>query len=84
MTSQKRDRLIAAVTVNVVLLLVILVAVMVYQLVTIFVLDKKKTDLEQEITQIEENTENMERDIDYYQTLDGLNDLIIEYGLYKK
>ena len=83
MTSQKRDRLVAAVTVNIVLLLVILVAVMVYQLVTIFVLNKNKTDLEEEVSQIVENTENMEQDIEYYQTLDGLNDLIIEYGLYK-
>lgn len=84
MTSQKRGRVVAAATVSIVLLLVILVAVMVYQLVTIFVLNKNRTDLEEEVSQIIESTENMEQDIGYYQTLDGLNDLIIKYGLYKK
>ena len=84
MTSQKRGRVVAAATVSIVLLLVILVAVMVYQLVTIFVLNKNRTDLEEEVSQTIESTENMEQDIGYYQTLDGLNDLIIKYGLYKK
>ena len=83
MTSQKRDRLVAAVTVNVVLLLVILVAVMVYQLVTIFVLKDDETNYQEEISQITEIRENMEYDIKYYQTDQGLMDLIMKYGLYK-
>ena len=84
MTSQKRNRLAAAVTVNVVILLVVLVAVMVYQLVTIFILKDRKNELEEQITDYYQEIESMSEDINYYQTIDGLNDLIIEYGLYKK
>ena len=84
MTSQKRNRIAAAVTVNVVLLLVLLVAVMVYQLVTIFILKDRRNELEEQITEYYQEIENMSDDIDYYRTRDGLNDLIIEYGLYKK
>ena len=84
MTSQKRNRLAAAVTVNVVILLVVLVAVMVYQLVTIFILKDRKNEIEEQITDYYREIESMSEDINYYQTIDGLNDLIIEYGLYKK
>ena len=60
MKSQKRDRIVAAVTVNVVLLLVILVGVMVYQLVTIFVLNKNKDEIEKEYSSIVSQIESME------------------------
>ena len=82
MTPQKRGRLVAAITVNIVLLLVILVAVMIYQLVTIFVLKDKKDDIEDKIAQLTEETETMEHDIEYYQTEQGILDLLVEYGLY--
>ena len=81
MTSQKRNRLIAAATVNAVLLLLILVGIMVYQLVTIFVLNKNNTDLENQISQTNGNIENMKNDIEYYKTDEGLIGLMIEYGL---
>lgn len=83
MSSQKRNRLIAAATVNVVLLLFILVGIMVYQLVTIFVLNKNKTDIEEQITYYSERIDTMSEDIEYYQTVDGLLHLIVKYGLYK-
>ena len=82
MTPQKRGRFVAAITVNIVLLLVILVAVMVYQLVTIFVLKDKKSGIEDDITQLTEKIETMEHDIEYYQSRDGILDLLVEYGLY--
>ena len=59
MDIKKRNRLIAAGTIAIVLLLVVLAAVMVYQLVTISVMEKRKQELQQKIEEWEKsNPEN--------------------------
>ena len=51
MNIQKRNRLIAAGTVTIVLLLVVLVAIMIYQLVVIVDLNKRKNELKEQIAE---------------------------------
>ena len=53
LTEQKKNRIVAAVTANVVLLIVILVAVVVYQLAVIVRTARLKTELQRQITEYE-------------------------------
>lgn len=87
MNPHKRNRLIAAAVVNIVLLLVILVAIMIYQIVEICVLDKRRDELKSQIEQYQENIKDeediqgLQELIDYYTDGEGFYDLLIEYGL---
>lgn len=78
MNTQKRNRIVAAVTVNVVLLLVILVAVMVYQIITISVLSNRREELQQEISSIIDATDSAGDKLEYYLTEDGVYKLWLE------
>lgn len=80
MTDEKRNRLIVAVTVNVILLIAILVAVCIYQLVNIVALKNVTKDLKEQIEYYETQTENADRTLEYYQSEDGLRDLAYKYG----
>lgn len=81
MDTQKRNRLVAAGTVTVVLLLVVLVAIMIYQLVVIVQLRDRRDQLKEEIEDINQQIEDTEVNIDYYENLDHLFDLAIEQGI---
>ncbi|MCD8041102.1 MAG: hypothetical protein LUD19_00520 [Clostridia bacterium] len=81
MNVQKKNRLIAAGIVTTVLLLVVLVAVMIYQIVEICVLNERRKDLKEKIEDYEEQIQETEDLIDYYTYGDGLYKLIIEYGI---
>lgn len=81
MDTQKRSRLVAAGTVTVVLLLVVLVAIMIYQLVVIVQLRDRRDQLKEEIEDINQQIEDTEVNIDYYENLDHLFDLAIEQGI---
>jgi Tfp pilus assembly protein PilN len=63
---QKRNRIIAAITVNAVLLIVIIVAVIIYQIVEISILSSRKKALLEEYTrlsqQLEESEDFLERE----------------------
>ena len=83
MDVQKRNRLIAAGTVATVLLLIVLVAIMIYQLVVIVDLNDRKKQLQEEYTRLEYEIENCEDNLDYYKDLDKLKDLAIKLGIVK-
>lgn len=80
MTDEKRNRLIVAVTINVILLIVILAVVCIYQLVNIVSLNKITKDLKGQIEYYEQQTEDAERTLEYYQSEEGLRDLAYKYG----
>ena len=80
MTEEKRNRLIAAVTVNVILLIAILAAVCVYQLVEMVVLRNNKKSMQSKIGYYQTETEKNEKTLNYYKSEEGLVDLAYEYG----
>ena len=81
MTVEKRNRVVAAITVNVILLIVILAAVVIYQLVVLANLKHTRNEIRQEITELEELIEKGEADLEYLQSSNHLRDLAIrEYG----
>lgn len=81
MDTRKRNRLVAAGTVAIVLLLVVLVAIMIYQLVVIVQLKERRDQLKEEIDDINQQIEESEDLLDYYENLDNLFDLAIEQGI---
>lgn len=81
MNVQKRNRLIAAGTVSVVLLLVILVAILIYQLVVIVNLSNRKEQLQEEYDRIIQDIGETEDKLDYYSDLNNLFDLALEKDL---
>lgn len=80
MTEEKRNRLIAAITVNVILLIVVLAAVCIYQLVTIVTLKSFAKDLQQQIQYYDTENEKLDHTLDYYKSEEGLFDLAYKYG----
>ncbi|MCD8373418.1 MAG: hypothetical protein LUD27_08995 [Clostridia bacterium] len=82
MNTRKRNRIMAAITVTVVLLLVVLVAVMIYQIVEICVLNKRRNELKEQIEDYQQQIEDTEDLIDYYSYGDGLYTLLIKYELF--
>ncbi len=83
MNQQKRNRLVAAGTVSVVLLLVVLVAIMIYQLVVIVQLRNRRQELIDEIEKNSTELENYENLLDYYDNYDALYQLAVEYDIIK-
>lgn len=80
MTEEKRNRLVAAVTVNVILLIVILAAVCIYQLVEIVTLNNLKKDINAKIDTYQTETNKNSQTLDYYKSEEGLLDKAYEYG----
>ncbi len=80
MTDEKRNRIIAAVTVNVILLIAVLVAVIIYQLVFIKIASRERDDLKTQIESYEDKIESIDKKYEYYTTYDGLLDLAYQYG----
>ena len=83
MNQQKRNRLVAAGTVSVVLLLVVLVAIMIYQLVVIVQLRNRRQELIDEIEKNSTELENYEDLLDYYDNYDALYQLAVKYDIIK-
>ena len=83
MNQHKRNRLVAAGTVSVVLLLVVLVAIMIYQLVVIVQLRNRRQELIDEIEKNSTELENYEDLLDYYDNYDALYQLAVEYDIIK-
>ena len=80
MTEEKRNRIVAAVTVNIILLIVILVAVLIYQMVVITKLRAKRQQILDEIKHYEQLIEESEDYFERLQSDEHLRDLLIEYG----
>lgn len=81
MDLQKRNRLIAAGTVATVLLLIVLVAIMIYQLVVIVDLNDRKKQLQEEYTRLESEIDDYDSLLEYYEDLDKMKDLAIKLGI---
>ncbi len=81
MDVQKRNRLIAAGTVATVLLLIVLVAIMIYQLVVIVDLNDRKKQLQEEYTRLESEIDDYDSLLEYYEDLDKMKDLAIKLGI---
>ncbi len=82
MSEEKRNKIIAAVTVNAIILIFIIVAVIIYQLVTISALNNRKKDLYEELYRIEQKYEDAEdilerlqNDEEYREVLEALGKL---------
>ena len=80
MADEKRNRIIAAVTVNVIILIFILAAVAVYQIVQITKVSRNKNAIIKEIKRLEQLTETDQNNLDYWQSQSGLEDLAYEFG----
>ncbi|MDE6597617.1 MAG: hypothetical protein K2K60_03150 [Clostridia bacterium] len=80
MAEEKRNRILAAVIINLIVLLAILAAVAIYQLVDIAVLKSRRNKLNSELNQYIEATEKLENSYEYYQSYDYLMDKAYEFG----
>lgn len=80
MTDEKRNRIIAAVTVNVILLIAILAAVVIYQIIEIKIVSRNKQDILNQIKYFQEKTEITENTLDYLKSEEGLLDKAYEFG----
>lgn len=80
MTEEKRNRIIAAVTVNVILLIAVLAAVIIYQLIFIKIASRERDDLKTQIKSYEDKIDKDNKTYEYYTTYDGLVDLAYQYG----
>lgn len=80
MTEEKRNRLIAAVTVNVILLIAILAVVCIYQIVEMVTLSNLKKEIQKQIDYYQTETDKTERTLDYYKSEEGLLDKAYEFG----
>lgn len=80
MDEQKKNRLAAAITVNVILLIVILAAVIVYQIVEIAMVNAKRNQIVAEINEYEQKIEQSEDALDYLKSEQYLLDLAFQLG----
>ena len=80
MTDERRNRIVAAVTVNVILLIAILAAVVVYQIIQITVVKRNRDSIITRIEQLEKATQGERDSLDYWQSDAGLEDLAYEFG----
>jgi cell division protein FtsL len=77
-SEEKRNKIIAACTVNAILLVIILFAVMIYQFVVMANLGAKKKQIEQDIATYQEKIDNAQKDIDYYNSEQGIITLLVK------
>ena len=80
MADEKRNRIIAAVTVNLIILIFILAAVAVYQIVQITKVSRNKNAIVKEIKRLEQLTETEQNNLEYWESQSGLEDLAYEFG----
>lgn len=82
MEEEKRNKIVAAVTINAIILIFIIVAVIIYQIVTISVLNRRKRELWAEYYRLEELLEyeqdilqRLEYDIEFQEIIEALGKL---------
>ena len=80
MDEQRRIRMAAAITVNVILLIAILTAVLIYQLITIGVGNAQKRALESEIKEYTQKIEDKKNEKEYVESEQFLLDYLLNYG----
>lgn len=77
---QRKNRIAAAVTVNVILLIVILAAVLIYQMVELVYVSNETKRIKEEIDDYTTKIEQAQDDIDYLKSEQGLFDLALQNG----
>lgn len=80
MTEEKRNRILAAVTVNVILLIAILLTVCIYTLVRAVQLKNTEKKLIAQIEYCKSQEEHDRATLEYYKSEGKLKDLAYEYG----
>ena len=80
MSEEKRNKIIAAVTVNAIILVFIIVAVIIYQIVEISVLNARKKALYEELYSVQLKYEHAEDILDRLQNDDEFLRIILELG----
>lgn len=80
MTQEKMRKIITASVAAATLLLVFLLSFLVYQWITIAVLDKRISEIEQENAQLGEINADMEKDLAYYESVFGKEWLAFQNG----
>lgn len=82
MNEEKRNRIAAAITVNAILLIVILVAVLIYQLVTIPTLVKRREQLYREKEELERKLDEADEGLEYLESEVAERDKAFEIGYF--
>lgn len=80
MNESKRNKMVAAITVNVIILIAVLVSVVIYQLVDIYVLTNRRDKLKAEISDIKQKIETTQDTLEYYKSESYLLDKAFELG----
>ena len=80
MTQEKLRRLVTASVVAGTTLFVVLLSVIIYQIATLVVLNKRTAKIEQEIADLEQSIEDEERNLDYFSSELGMFWLAMEEG----
>lgn len=80
MTQEKMQRTVTAAVIAATITVFCLLAVIVYQVVTMIVLDNRKEKLTKAIEAYEQKTEQTERDLEYYLTQEYLENAAWRYG----
>ena len=82
MEEEKRNKIVAAVTINAIILIFIIVAVIIYQIVTISVLNKRKRELwaeyyrlEQKLADAEDILDRLKYDEEFREVIEALGKL---------
>ena len=77
---QRRIRMAAAITVNVILLITVLTAVIIYQLISIGIGSSQKKALEKEINEYEQKIAQEEKNLEYLKSEQFLVDYLFQHG----
>ena len=80
MTQDKMRKLIAALVSTATVLFVLLLGYLIYQWITLGVLEKRENKLENDITGLEQTIERGESEAEYYESVIGKNWLAIHQG----
>ena len=80
MTTYKKNRIVAAVTVNSIVLIVIIAAVLIYQIVQLSILAARRSAIEEQTQLYEQMIEYEEDSLEYYLSEDYLRQKAYEYG----
>ncbi|MCD8306762.1 MAG: hypothetical protein LUD51_00830 [Clostridia bacterium] len=79
-TEDKKNRLVAAITVAAVVLIVIFIAVIIYQMVEMVVIKNRKQDIEDQITELEGKIAAGQDDLEYLQSEEYLKEYLLRNG----
>lgn len=80
MTQEKMRKIITACVSAATVLFVLLLSYLIYQWVTMAVLEKREQQLKQEIAELEQTIEQGEEEAEYYESVLGKNWLAIHQG----